>query len=130
MATRLFATLILCLGLLLGPAWANDTDSWGDVDAGLDEDPFAAADAVDTVAMENGPDSPFHFGGFLEITTEIGFNKDRDRLSSLRPLLHLETEYRINDKTRVKVSARGAHEAAYDLTDRPRPGDQGQDDAQ
>ena len=130
MATRLFATLILCLGLLLGPAWANDTDSWGDVDAGLDEDPFAAADAVDTVSMERAPDSPFHFGGFLEITTEIGFNKEQDRLSSLRPLLHLEAEYRFNDKTRVKVSARGAHEAAYDLTDRPTPGDQGQDDAQ
>ncbi len=127
----LFHLLCLCTAPLL---WAGQPPSlaW---DSPMAEelsgaDPFAAADAASKTKTAALPvsDSPFHLGGFLEITTEVGFNKDQDKLSSLRPLLSLEMEYRAGDAVRFRISGRGAHEAAYELTDRNTPGHQGQDD--
>ena len=93
-------------------------------------DPFAAADAAaaQTLAAPPKAASPFHMGGYLEFTTEIGFNKSQDKLSSLRPLIHLEGEYKISHRTRARVTVRGAHEAAYQLTHRGKPGTGDQDD--
>ncbi|WDP84909.1 MAG: hypothetical protein HUN05_06875 [Desulfobacter sp.] len=110
------------------PAEDDDFDILDpDLESG-DQDPFAAADqaALDSALSQDL--SPFHFGGYLEITSELGFNKPANRLSSLKPLVSLESEYKISQDHKLRADFRAWVETAYAFTAREDPGSWSQDD--
>jgi|GEM_PF-5139880 len=106
----------------------SDSDL-SDLDEGGD-DPFSDADLIpaETKVSADQATSPFHLGGYMEISSDIGFNKSNNKLSSLKPLLSLESEFKPGAAHKLLAGIRASVEASYALTDRTDPGPQSQDD--
>ena len=95
-----------------------------------DEDPFTSIDDTLPAGAENTPakSSKLHLGGFMELEAEVGFEKKKEELSLFRPLLFVETEYRINENHKFRASGQAWHEGSYGITSRDLPGAQFLDD--
>lgn len=129
MGTGVFGILFV----LLQPGFAADkglsnqaaagqisaNDSTGDLADELTDD-LAADDPfsqIDTAILHDDQaqtkQSPFMIGGFVKLETEYGFNKDNEKLSKLKPVLFLETEYKINEQYKIKASGQAYWDASY-----------------
>ena len=97
---------------------------------GEDADPFATIDDTLPAGAEDTPaQSPMlHVGGFVELEAELGFEKKDEKLSLFRPLLFVETEYRINENHKFRASGQAYHDGAYGITARDLPAAQALDD--
>ncbi len=98
-------------------------------------------DAIDTVLedtiLENNSDgiilpdatsSNFYLGGYAELETEIGYEKPDEKLSKFKPILFVETEYRLNRDHKFRASGLAYYDAAYGITAKDHPKGQSLDD--
>ncbi|WDP91271.1 MAG: hypothetical protein HUN04_16830 [Desulfobacter sp.] len=116
-----------------GNSEISDSDSGNGFDDSLEEhfdedleDPFSDADLI--LEEEKTAPSPFYIGGYAEIGSDIGFNKSKNKLSSIKPVLSIETEYKAGKNNKLTAGFRAGVETAYAMTDREDPGPQSQDD--
>jgi len=81
-----------------------------------DDDPFSTID-VDLSGQKSvlSDDTPFRIGGFVKLEAEYGFNKKDENLSKLQPVLFIESQYKLNENYRVKLSGQAFYDAAYDI---------------
>ncbi|NOX33618.1 MAG: DUF1302 domain-containing protein [Deltaproteobacteria bacterium] len=94
----------------------TEDDPKGFEDGFEDNDPFEEID-IDALTKENvqNQDGKFLVGGFIEIESEYAFHKNDEKLSGLKPLLFIETEYKINENYKVKASGQAFYDMSYDI---------------
>lgn len=99
-----------------------DTDVDGD-------DPFDSVDTSVPDDFESGkPQGPFRIGGYAKLEAEYGYNKSDEKLSVLKPQLFVESEYKLNNAFRVKVSGKTHADLAYNIEARDNHNGFAQDD--
>jgi hypothetical protein len=81
-----------------------------------ENDPFSNIDidklSEDTAHTEEGP---LRVGGFVKFESEYAFNKNKEKLSRLMPILFIESEYKINENYKVKASGQAFYDASYNI---------------
>jgi hypothetical protein len=81
-----------------------------------DNDPFDNIDTdnlMDDIVQKK--DTSLLIGGYVKIVSEYAFNKDNEKLSKLKSILFMETEYRISDDYKFKASGLAFYDASYDI---------------
>ena len=105
-------------------AWINDARI-DDADPNIDN---ISEDIRDEMTLPGAKYSDLYLGGYVELETEIGYEKPDETLSKFKPILFVETEYRINRNHKFRASGRASYDAAYGMTAKDQPGGQGLDD--
>ncbi|MBU2630141.1 MAG: DUF1302 domain-containing protein, partial [Proteobacteria bacterium] len=65
--------------------------------------------------LSQAENSAFRIGGFVKLESEYAFHKEDEKLSKLKPVLFIETEYKINENYKAKASGQAFYDAAYDI---------------
>lgn len=96
-----------------------------------DIDPFASPDDAagkEGMILPGKKYSDLYLGGYVELETELGYEKPDETLSKFKPVLFVETDYRINRNHKFRASGLASYDAAYDMTAKDQPGGQSLDD--
>jgi len=118
-------------------ARTNTQDSFeGQIENSLEDgfkdiDPFVSPDDAagkDDMILPGPKYSDFYLGGYMELETELGYEKPDKKLSKFKPVLFVETEYRINRNHKVRASGLASYDAAYGMTAKDQPCGQSLDD--
>lgn len=94
-----------------------------------DTDPFEQMDAG-VLKEGNVPieDNFFSIHGFVKLEAEYAFQKENEKLFQLKPVLFIETEYKINQAYKVKASGQAFYDLSYDIEKKERNKGQNLDD--
>jgi hypothetical protein len=96
-----------------------------------DIDPFASPDdaaSKEDMTLPGTKYSDLYLGGYAELELEIGYEKPDEKLSKFKPVLFVETEYRINRNHKFRASGLAYYDAAYAMTAKDQPEGQSLDD--
>ncbi|MCD4677918.1 MAG: DUF1302 domain-containing protein [Desulfobacula sp.] len=128
-----FFLMTFLLWFTVIPVGIGTADTAGELE-GFEEgyqenDPFENIDTNILVQdMVQNQDSAFKIGGFVKIESEYAYNKNDEKLSRLRPLLFIETAYKINENYKVKVAGQAFYDASYDIEAKDKNKDSNLDD--
>lgn len=111
--------------------FSSADSEWEDIEDESDTDPFSDTDDLNTVAAgETGAakEEKLVIGGFIKFDSTFAWEKSEEKLSRLESILNLESEFKPNDETKIKISGQAGYDASYDLMSKDRYTGQNQDD--